>query len=172
MAPISPNVPEGVNLGHLLDILAQMGITPSPEQATELSRIGGGHLIPVVTGITNSAPKVPPVIVIEDSDSDDNTHYPGYPEDTGSDSDGSSPPTASKSMYHEPSPPPASLLDTHTSNASTGIVSEGEELKPGAYLECQTCGALSRLVTIGPAPTPERAKMFGSLSRGRGKLLV
>lgn len=98
-----------------------MRFSPADEQAARLNGLGGGYLVPVVTGITISAPNcmslrklgeyrselirfqtAAPVsipVVIIDSDSDDDGLR--YPSDEGSESDEDHPPIDAVSVSDE-----------------------------------------------------------------------
>ncbi|KAF9458778.1 hypothetical protein BDZ94DRAFT_67220 [Collybia nuda] len=136
MARTLPNLPDGVMMEQLLAALACLGIVPTAEQNSRLDDIGGGHLIPVVTGVTISAP----------SDSEDDADFPGYPSDEGSDSDKDG--LTTLNINHGPIPSPGQTAEESTSPTSTpGIdvalnASSGEDKpRPGSF-QCTICGTV------------------------------
>ncbi|KAF9463101.1 hypothetical protein BDZ94DRAFT_1298055 [Collybia nuda] len=129
---MAPTFPDGISMDQLLAALAQIGFVPSIEQSTRLNSIGGGGLVPVVTGVTISAPNNTPVTmpVVIISDDEDDT-YPGYPRDDGSESEREEPPTIDTTCTNTSAP---------RSGAVAGNSLEGVGPKPGAFLECTVCG--------------------------------
>lgn len=137
------------------------GITISAPTGTSLRKLEDYHA--ELTRIQTATPISLPVVIIDDSDSDDSLRYPS---DEGPDeSDEDCPLTDTVDVLDEPKalfPTTANTCgdnmatDAPTENTGaddtastadavdTASEDEGEDkgLKPGAYLECQVCGTI------------------------------